>query len=42
MQLCGSCAQQVVQTVPILLNPATWLIVLFGLTAVASKVTKKK
>jgi hypothetical protein len=41
MQLCGTCAQQVAQTVPILV-PALWLLALAAFTAVVSKTTKGK
>jgi len=40
MQLCGSCAQQVAQTVPIL-APTLWLLAIAALTAVVSKGTAK-
>lgn len=39
MQLCGDCVQQ---TVPILMNPATWLLALAALTAVVTTGKKKK
>jgi len=39
LQLCGDCAQQ---AVPILMNPATWLLALAALTAVVTTGGKKK
>lgn len=30
---CGECTQELQQTIPILLNPVTWLIILGGATA---------
>lgn len=42
MQACGGCTQQLVQTVPILLNPVTWLVAISALTAIVSKKKGKK
>lgn len=43
LQGCGSCTQQVLQSVPILLNPVTWLVAISAVTALLSskKVAKK-
>ena len=42
MQACGGCAQDIVNQVPILLNPAMWIVALGLLTGVTSVLGSKK
>lgn len=41
MMQCGSCTAQVAQTIPILLNPATWLLALAAIATAAARLKKK-
>jgi hypothetical protein len=42
LQGCGSCTQQVLQTMPILLNPVTWLVAISAVTALLSRKSGSK
>lgn len=42
MMQCGGCTQQVVQQLPLLANPVTWMVVLAALTGVMQLGKKEK
>jgi hypothetical protein len=41
LQGCGGCTQQIVQQIPILLNPVTWVVALAAITGALSLGKKK-